>query len=73
MIRGMNQVALAKAKKPLPKTEKALRVLVVNDDRDGADSHGLFVEELGNQADVTLHGTRLVSARRPPLRAFESR
>ena len=31
-------VGLAKGKKPMPTTEKTLRVLVVDDDRDGADA-----------------------------------
>ena len=44
---------MAKGKKPMSTTEPTLRVLVVDDDRDGADSLGLFVEELGNQAHVT--------------------
>jgi hypothetical protein len=57
MIRGVIQVSLAKGRKPLPKTEKALRVLVVDDDRDGADSIGRLVEELGNQPHVTSHVT----------------
>ena len=41
----------------MPKTEKTLRVLVVDDDRDGADTLGLVVEELGNQVHVTYGGT----------------
>jgi len=36
---------------------KTLRVLVVDDDRDGADTLGLLVEELGNQVHVTYAGT----------------
>jgi hypothetical protein len=32
----------------MPTIEKTLRVLVVDDDREGADSLGLLVEELGN-------------------------
>jgi hypothetical protein len=73
MIRGVTQVRLANGRKPLPKTEKALRVLVVYDDRDGADSIGRLVEELGNQPHVTFQGTRLVLPRCHLLRAFESR
>jgi len=73
MIRGVTQVTMAKGRKPLPKTQKALRVLVVDDDRDGADSFDLLVEELGNQPHVTFQETWLVLPRRPPLRAFESR
>src|ERR1700680_657330 len=40
----------------MPTTTKALRVLVVDDNRDGADALGLLVEELGNQAHVTYGG-----------------
>src|ERR1700676_2640215 len=39
-------------------SEKALRVLVVDDNRDGADALGLLVEELGNQVHVTYGGTK---------------
>jgi CheY-like chemotaxis protein len=39
-------------------TEKNLRVLVVDDNRDGADALGLLVEELGNQVHVTYGGTQ---------------
>ena len=38
-----------------PKQEM-LRILVVDDDRDGADSLGLLLEELGNQVHVTYGG-----------------
>ena len=41
----------------MPKTGKTLRVLVVDDDRDGADTLGLLVEELGNHVHVTYRGT----------------
>jgi CheY-like chemotaxis protein/uncharacterized protein YbcI len=41
----------------MPGTGKVLRVLVVDDDRDGADTFGLLVEELGNQVHVTYGGT----------------
>ena len=41
----------------MPGTQKNLRVLVVDDDRDGADTLGLLVEELGNQVHVTYGGT----------------
>jgi CheY-like chemotaxis protein/uncharacterized protein YbcI len=37
---------------------KILRVLVVDDNRDGADALGLLVEELGNQVHVTYGGTQ---------------
>ena len=40
----------------MPETGKALRVLVVDDDRDGADTLGMVVEELGNQVHVTYGG-----------------
>jgi CheY-like chemotaxis protein/uncharacterized protein YbcI len=51
-------------------TEKTLRVLVVDDDREGADSLGLLVEELGNQAHVTYGGMQalgVAAAFRPDL------
>jgi CheY-like chemotaxis protein/uncharacterized protein YbcI len=54
----------------MPTTEKILRILVVDDDRDGADSLGLLVEELGNQAHVTYGGTQaldVATAFRPDL------
>lgn len=38
--------------------EKPLRVLIVDDNRDGADALGLLVEALGNQAHVTYGGTQ---------------
>lgn len=41
----------------MPKTGRTLRVLVVDDDRDGADTLGMVVEELGHQAHVTYGGT----------------
>jgi CheY-like chemotaxis protein len=41
----------------MPGTRKALRVLVVDDDRDGADTLGMVVEELGSQVHVTYGGT----------------
>lgn len=41
----------------MPTTEKTLRVLIVDDHRDGADALGLLVEELGNQVHVTYGGT----------------
>ncbi len=33
---------IGERKKPMPETEKTLRVLVVDDDRDGADTLGLL-------------------------------
>ena len=41
----------------MPETRETLRVLVVDDDRDGADTLGMVVEELGHQAHVTYGGT----------------
>ena len=41
----------------MPKTGRTLRVLVVDDDRDAADTLGLVIEELGNQVHVTYGGT----------------
>ena len=49
-------MGLAKERKHMPGTGKVLRVLVVDDDRDGADTLGLLVEELGNQVHVTYGG-----------------
>ena len=37
--------------------KKTLRVLVVDDDRDGADTLGMVVEELGHHVHVTYGGT----------------
>ena len=54
----------------MPKTVKALRVLVVDDNRDGADALGLLLEELGNQVHVTYGGTKaleVAAAFRPDL------
>ena len=39
-------------------TDKSLRVLIVDDHRDGADALGLVVEELGHQVHVTYGGTQ---------------
>ena len=41
---------------PMPETRRTLRVLVVDDDRDGADALGMIVEELGSQVHVTYGG-----------------
>lgn len=54
----------------MPTTEKTLRVLIVDDNRDGADALGLLVEELGNQVHVTYGGTtalEVATAFRPDL------
>jgi CheY-like chemotaxis protein/uncharacterized protein YbcI len=51
-------------------SEKTLRVLVVDDNRDGADALGLLIEELGNQVHVTYSGTQaldVATAFRPDL------
>lgn len=51
-------------------TEKTLRVLIVDDHRDGADALGLLVEELGNQVHVTYGGRQaldVATAFRPDL------
>ena len=54
----------------MPTTDKTLRVLIVDDNRDGADALGLLVEELGNQVHVTYGGTQaldVATAFRPDL------
>jgi CheY-like chemotaxis protein/uncharacterized protein YbcI len=54
----------------MPTTEKTVRVLIVDDNRDGADALGLLVEELGNQVHVTYGGTKaleVATAFRPDL------
>ena len=51
-------------------TKPELRVLIVDDNRDGADTLGLVVEELGNQVHVTYGGTKALEiavAFRPDL------
>ncbi len=50
--------------------ETSLRVLIVDDNRDGADALGLLVEELGNIVHVTYGGRQaleVASAFRPDL------
>ena len=42
----------------MPTTGKTIRVLIVDDNRDGDDALGLLVEELGNQVHVTYGGTK---------------
>jgi CheY-like chemotaxis protein len=42
----------------MPTNEKPLRVLVVDDDRDNADTLGMMIEELGHQVHVTYGGTQ---------------
>ena len=39
-------------------TDRTLRVLIVDDNRDGADTLGLLVEELGHQVHVTYGGAQ---------------
>ena len=54
----------------MPTTAKTLRVLVVDDNRDGADALGLLVEEVGHQVHVTYGGTQaldVATAFRPDL------
>jgi CheY-like chemotaxis protein len=53
----MAESGLAK-ERSMATREKTLRVLVVDDNRDGADAMGLLVEELGNQVHVTYGGTQ---------------
>lgn len=51
-------------------TETGLRVLIVDDNRDGADTLGMLVEELGNQVHVTYGGAQaldVAAAFRPDL------
>ena len=54
----------------MPTTEKTLRVLIVDDNRDGADALGLVVEAFGNQVHVTYGGSQaldVAAAFRPDL------
>ena len=54
----------------MPTTDNSLRVLIVDDNRDGADALGLLVEALGNQVHVTYGGTQalnVATAFRPDL------
>jgi len=54
----------------MPTTDKTLRVLLVDDNRDGADSLGLLLEALGCQVHVTYGGTKaleVAAAFRPDL------
>jgi CheY-like chemotaxis protein/uncharacterized protein YbcI len=54
----------------MPTTDTTLRVLIVDDNRDGADALGLLVEELGNQVHVTYsgaHALKVATAFRPDL------
>ena len=49
----------------MPMTEKTLRILIVDDNRDGADVLGLLVEELGNLAHVTYGGITALDGVKP--------
>lgn len=54
----------------MPTTGKSLRVLIVDDNRDGADALGLLVEALGHQVHVTYGGLQaldVATAFRPDL------
>jgi CheY-like chemotaxis protein/uncharacterized protein YbcI len=54
----------------MPMTKSSLRVLIVDDNRDGADALGLLVEALGHQVHVTYGGTQaldVATAFRPDL------
>jgi CheY-like chemotaxis protein/uncharacterized protein YbcI len=42
----------------MPTTEKAVRVLIVDDNRDSADALGLVVDAFGHQVHVTYGGTQ---------------
>src|SRR5579859_1915042 len=52
----------AKARQIMPTT--ILRVLVVDDNRDGADALGLLAEELGHQVHVTYGGVTALEVAR---------
>ena len=68
---GMTKaVGWRKERDLMPTTDKTLRVLVVDDNRDGADALGLLIEELGNQVHVTYGGAKaleVATAFRPDL------
>jgi CheY-like chemotaxis protein len=54
----------------MPKTDKTIRVLIVDDDRDGADTLGMVIEDLGNQVNVTYGGAQaldVATAFRPDI------
>jgi CheY-like chemotaxis protein len=54
----------------MPTKANTLRVLIVDDNQDGADALGLLVEELGNQVHVTYGGAKaleVATAFRPDL------
>ena len=45
----------------MTKTGKSIRVLIVDDNRDGADALGMLVEALGNQVHVTYSGSQALA------------
>ena len=54
----------------MPTSQTVLRVLIVDDNQDGADTLGLVAEELGNQVHVTYGGMQaldVATAFRPDL------
>jgi CheY-like chemotaxis protein/uncharacterized protein YbcI len=53
---GIASAAVRGTEKTMLTSDKALRVLIVDDNRDAADALGLLVEELGNQVHVTYGG-----------------
>ena len=67
---GMTKAVAGERKEAMPTTDKTLRVLIVDDNRDGADALGLLIEELGNQVHVTYGGAKaleVATAFRPDL------
>jgi CheY-like chemotaxis protein/uncharacterized protein YbcI len=67
---GITKPPAGEGNEPVAATGKTLRVLVVDDNRDGADALGLLLEELGNQVHVTYGGAKaleVAAAFRPDL------
>jgi CheY-like chemotaxis protein/uncharacterized protein YbcI len=67
---SMNKNVDRRKETNMPTTEKTLRVLIVDDNRDGADALGLLVEALGNHVHVTYGGTKaleIATSFRPDL------
>ena len=57
-----------------PESAKSLRILIVDDNRDGADALGLLVEALGHQVHVTYGGKQALDvarAFRPDLKLVD--
>ena len=48
-------------------TDKTLKVLIVDDNRDGADALGLLVEALGHQVHVTYGGATATICKHIPI------